>query len=271
LPAVGFSASVFEEISPIFTPEGSHQDDFDQFGMFHASAHLEVDPEDVAFLDSIFVPGTLNTWLIEEVSWSTRYCNDLPRLVFCDAAPGDVNRENNMVDEVRWGQWLELLDYANAHGVVMTMGDYSLAMATDNCIGIPNPAQNDVDADGRGDECDIENIDIRPSSDKNPINLKNRGVVPIAILGSEAIDVTRVDVATLVFGPDAAAPKHDLEDAVVYAKHLRDVNKDGYTDLVSHYAVAASGIESGDTEACLTGVIAGTYFTACDSITTKGR
>jgi len=271
LLAVGFSASEYEEDSSIFTPEGSHQDDFDLFGMFHASAHLEVDPEEVAELDTILVPGTLNTWLIEEVSWSTRYCNDLPRLVFCDAAPGDVNRENNMVDEVRWGQWLALLEYANANGVVMTMGDYSLAMATDNCIGIPNPAQADSDADGVGNECDIEQIDLLPGSRKNQINLKKKGVIPVVILGSDLIDVTLVDVTTLAFGPDRVAPAHDLEDAAVYTGHLEDKNGDGYIDLVSHYSVQQSGIEKGDTEACLQGQIAGTFFKACDSITTKGR
>jgi hypothetical protein len=271
LLAVGFSASVYEENSSIFTPEGSHQEDFDQFGMFHASAHLEVDPEDVDILDSILMPGTLNTWLIEEVSWSTRYCNDLPRLEPCADAPGNVNRENNMVDDVRWGQWLTLLEYANSHGIVMTMGDYSLAMAMDNCIGIPNPDQADADADGIGDKCDVEQIDVMPGSDKNQINLKKKGVVPVAILGSEFIDVTLVDVSTLTFGPSRAGPAHDLEDAVVYAEHLEDVNNDGYMDLVSHYNVQQSGIESGDTSTCLQGQIAGTLFIACDSITTKGN
>jgi hypothetical protein len=231
--------------------------------MFHASADLEVDPEDVDYLDFILVPGTLNTWLIEEVSWSTRYCNDLPRLVPCAVAPGNVNRENNMVDDVRWGQWLALLEYANSHGVVMTMGDYALAMATDNCIGVPNPAQADFDADGVGDKCDIEQIDLMPGSDKNPVNLKKKGVIPVAIYGSDLIDAALVDVSTLAFGPGAAAPAH--------GGYLEDVNKDGYTDLVSHYDVQESGIQSGDTSACLQGQIAGTPFMACDSITVKGR
>jgi len=164
---------------------------------------------------------------------------------------------------VRWGQWLTLLEYANSHGVVMTMGDYSLAMATDNCIGVPNPAQADSDADGVGDKCDIEQIDLMPGSDKNPINLKKKGVIPIAILGSDLIDVTLVDVMTLTFGPGHAAPAH--------AGHLEDINNDGYVDLVSHYYVQQSGIQPGDTSACLQGQIAGTPFKACDLITVEGH
>jgi hypothetical protein len=140
----GFSASVFEEegfFAPIFTPEGSHQDDFDQFGMFHASADLEVESEPppgtsyAEYLASITQPGTLNTWLIEEVEWSTRYCNDQERLTACPQAPGGVNRENNVVDPERWARWLELLAVAKANGEVLTLGDYALAVATDNCPG----------------------------------------------------------------------------------------------------------------------------------------
>ena len=91
----GFSASIWEEGNPIFTPEGSHHEQFDSFGMFHASADLQVNAElnghqnYEQYLQSITQSG-LNTWLIEEVEWATRYCNDIDRLEYCDAAPGDT-------------------------------------------------------------------------------------------------------------------------------------------------------------------------------------
>jgi hypothetical protein len=151
---VGFTASIWEENSSIFTPEGSHHEQFDQFGMYHASADLQLDPEDVPNLHSITQWGQLNTWLIEEVEWSTRYCNDTPRLDPCAAAPGGINRENNMVDPGRWAQWMILLDFVKANGVPMTMGDYSLAMAFDNAPTVPNPTQADSDHDGIGDAID---------------------------------------------------------------------------------------------------------------------
>jgi len=156
----GFSASVYEETSSIFTPEGSHHETFDQFGLFHASADLQVNPEVPGhapyeqYLLSITRLGTLNTWLIEEVEWATRYCNDLPRLEPCPSGPGGVNRENNMVDPERWDKWMTLLDFVWVHGQPMTMGDYALAVALDNAPTVLNPDQADSDHNGIGDVVD---------------------------------------------------------------------------------------------------------------------
>ncbi|MCK4565279.1 MAG: VCBS repeat-containing protein, partial [Verrucomicrobia bacterium] len=160
---LAFSASIAEEsgsLAPFFSPEGSHHEMIDQFGMFHASADRQVDPEApdgmsyLEFLQSITQTNGLNTWLIEEVEWSTRYCNDLDRLVSCTNAPGGINRENNMVDPNRWAKWLTLLEYAKATGEVMTMGDYALAMQLDNAPTVPNPDQEDIDQNGIGDVID---------------------------------------------------------------------------------------------------------------------
>jgi hypothetical protein len=106
------------------------------------------------FLESITQSPGLNTWLIEEVEWSTRYCNTLDRLVSCPSAPGGVNRENNMVDPDRWQKWLTLLAHAKSNGEVMTQGDYSLAMQFDNAPSVANPDQADSDHDGIGDAID---------------------------------------------------------------------------------------------------------------------
>ena len=93
------------------------------------------------------------------------------------------------------------------------------------------------------------NIDIRPGSDANPINLSGRGNLPLAVLGSEVFDVTDVDVTTLAFGPDGAATSHDLTKPGLFEDHLRDVNDDGFTDLVSHHRTKETGISPGDAEA----------------------
>jgi len=107
-------------------------------------------------------------------------------------------------------------------------------------------------------------IDIKPGSDPNSINPQSRGVIPVAILGSDTFDVSDVNVASLVFGPASAAPLHPN------ALHLEDVNDDGFTDLVTHYRTQQTGIAPGQTQACITGeTLGGVPIFGCDAIITS--
>ena len=110
-------------------------------------------------------------------------------------------------------------------------------------------------------------IDVKPGSDPNTINVRKQGVIPVAILGSDMFNVADVDVTTLAFGPSGAPPVHDLTDAAVYATHVTDVNGDGYPDLVSHHDAMLTGLGSADTEACIDGaVLDGTALNGCDGV-----
>jgi hypothetical protein len=107
----------------------------------------------------------------------------------------------------------------------------------------------------------VERIDIKPGSDENPINPGAKGVIPVATLGNEFVDVQNIEFDSLRFGPAGAPPVHRKG-------HYEDVNGDGYLDLVTHHRTQETGIEHGDTEACMEGLIAGTPFVACDTIRT---
>jgi hypothetical protein len=106
-------------------------------------------------------------------------------------------------------------------------------------------------------------IDIMPASDTNTINPMNRGVIPVAILGSDSFDVADVDVTTLAFGPGAAPLAHRN------GPHVKDANHDRFEDLLAHFLTEEASIALGDTNACVTGeLLDGMPFEVCDSIRT---
>jgi hypothetical protein len=114
------------------------------------------------------------------------------------------------------------------------------------------------------------NIDIKPGSDANPVNVKSAGLIPVAILGSDSFDVTAVDVTTLAFGPSGAPAAHNLSDSATYDDHLNDVNSDGFADLVSHFRQMETGIAGGDSQTCLSAnLLSGATIAGCDAISVK--
>jgi len=85
-------------------------------------------------------------------------------------------------------------------------------------------------------------IDIKPGSYPNSINLRSKGVVPVAVLTTEEFDAGTVDPASVVFA--GAAP---LRSA------LEDVDGDGDVDMIFHFKTQELGLEATSTEATLTG------------------
>lgn len=103
-------------------------------------------------------------------------------------------------------------------------------------------------------------IDVRPGNPRNRLNPLARGVVAVALLGSEALDVALVDVASLGFGPEGAPAVHS---------DRRDVDRDGHLDLVTHHRIPETGIAFGDAEACLSGrTLDATPLGGCDAVRT---
>jgi hypothetical protein len=109
----------------------------------------------------------------------------------------------------------------------------------------------------------VVGVDVQPGSRRNMIRPRARRV-RVALLGSERFDVAAVDVASLRFGPGQAPPDERIL--------VRDVNRDGFADLISRHAGPAAGIEPSQSEACVHGrLLDGTRFDGCDAVTPRGR
>jgi hypothetical protein len=85
-------------------------------------------------------------------------------------------------------------------------------------------------------------IDIKPGSDTNPINLKSKGVVPVAILTTDGFDAANVNQEKVFFA--GAAPLQST---------LEDVDGDGDEDMLFHFKTQELNLDENSTEATLTG------------------
>jgi len=90
-------------------------------------------------------------------------------------------------------------------------------------------------------------IDIKPGSDPNSINLDSKGVVPVAILGSDCFDAGTVDPLTV----ELAGADVRLKGKSGNAGSLEDVNDDGFLDLVVQVYTDQFALTAGATEAVL--------------------
>ena len=107
-------------------------------------------------------------------------------------------------------------------------------------------------------------IDIKPGSFPNSINPRSKGVIPVAILTTDTFDATTVDSTTVRFGATGteAAPVHAA---------LKDVDRDGDTDMILHFRTQDTNIVCGDTSASLSGeTFSGEAIEGSDSIRTVG-
>ena len=122
-----------------------------------------------------------------------------------------------------------------------------------------------VGTDYRAPKSVVEiSIDIKPGGNPNSINLKSKGVVPVAILTTETFDATTLDPLSVGFGPNGAKETHGRG-------HMEDVDGDNDLDLVLHFKVQDIGIACGDISASLTAeTFSGEAVEGADSISTIG-
>ena len=73
------------------------------------------------------------------------------------------------------------------------------------------------------------NIDIKPGTNPNHVNLGSHGVLPVAILSSDSFDATQVNPETVFLAGAGVAVRGKGNK---YLAHEEDVNEDGLLDLV---------------------------------------
>jgi hypothetical protein len=76
-------------------------------------------------------------------------------------------------------------------------------------------------------------MDIKPDSEPNPINLNARGVLPVAVFSSETFDATQIDPATVLLAgaPVAVTGGKNAK----WMAHAEDVDGDGLLDLMLQF------------------------------------
>lgn len=84
-------------------------------------------------------------------------------------------------------------------------------------------------------------IDIKPGGEQNNINLKSKGVVPVAVLTTDTVCAEMIDPDTVDFA--GAAPQH---------WSFEDVDNDGDDDIIFHFRTQELALDKNSTEATLT-------------------
>ena len=108
----------------------------------------------------------------------------------------------------------------------------------------------------------VVSIDIVPKKDPNIINLKSGGFVPVAVLTEGDFDSQGVDPGSTRFGPSGAKAER---------YRIKDINRDGYPDLLLYFRIQQTGISCSDTDATLIGETSGGHsFTGKGTIQTVG-
>jgi hypothetical protein len=79
-------------------------------------------------------------------------------------------------------------------------------------------------------------VDIKPMSWPNPLNVRDKGLLPVAILGTEDFDVTQIDPATILL--EGVSPlRWALQDVGTEGDPL--LGPDGFIDLTLKFDAQA--------------------------------
>ena len=109
-------------------------------------------------------------------------------------------------------------------------------------------------------------IDVQPGRWRNLVLPSLPQWIPVAILGSDDLDIRDIDEWSLRLGPGEARPSSPHGRAPTQRGYA---NRDGHTDLLAHFDVRDTAIAFGDTELCLVAETNdGETLEGCDRIQT---
>jgi hypothetical protein len=114
-------------------------------------------------------------------------------------------------------------------------------------------------------------VDIKPMSCPNPLNVKSKGVLPVAILGTPDFDPLEVDITTVELeGVQAIQDKYEMEDVAtpfngVSGDDCHDCTEDGpdgFMDLVLYFdsQELVAALDSVEERECLYPTLTGTLL-----------
>ncbi|MHC4638125.1 MAG: hypothetical protein ACYTBP_04485 [Planctomycetota bacterium] len=155
--------------------------------------------------------------------------------------------------------------------------------------GTPSPGQYPflagVTVEVACEEWSFVHVDIKPTNCPNPINVTSKGVLPVAILGTEDFDVNKIDVSSIRL--DGVAPiRSSYEDVTTPVSDGNDCDcneegADGFTDLTLKFEIqdivgAIGDVNDGDVlPLTLTGVLDISHcerpITGSDCIVIRGK
>ena len=98
-------------------------------------------------------------------------------------------------------------------------------------------------------EVTVVAIDIQPGGYPNTINISKKGTIPVAILSSPTFNAPSVvDKKSITFGRTG-----DENSLSLCNRTPKDVNSDGYPDLICHFDIGKTNFRCGDTWGYLKG------------------
>jgi hypothetical protein len=201
-------------------------------------------PDEQILNDWLDVCGTLNMYSGAYVDWGINawagstvniYAGeigaDYPVWVFAANAPDETDAVVTVygtafaLDDTPLDPIPDQVTFTQGIGTLtVTYGDSTIA----DLLFYSDIPVNLVDIGGGAEPTPID-IDIKPGSYPNTINLGSNGVVPVAILSSASFDATQVDADTVDLAGAGVAVRGKGNNTLA---HEEDVNGDGLMDLV---------------------------------------